>query len=394
MASIAVLISNVAPSPVGGSQLQAAAWARRLSARHEVTVITRRDPPDASLREERDGYTLLRPLRWGAVPKAVPAQLFPQTMRGTGITRFLRDLQSELRLAREARALRRSLGVLERKPEFLLCFDTFPLGALGVRVGRQLDIPTVVWIRGEANYLLGTAGEVRRRSRRVWEKAAGVLVQSEIARRQLLAVLAAASPSAASIVADKLAVVENGVELPAVTDYRPGGPVLSVGRLAPDKQMGVVIDACARLRCPLVIAGAGPQRTALQEQADRLGADVQFTGFIEGEALAALYRQASVLVLASETEGMPNAVLEAMAQARPVVATPVGGIPGLIDDGVNGLLIGRGDPEELVSALSQIAAEPEWARRLGLAARATVEEFAWDAVIPKLEGALDRWRAS
>lgn len=394
MSGIAVLVTNVAPSPVGGSQLQASAWAHHLSARHEVTVITRRDPPDVPLREERDGYTLLRILRWSAVPKAVPAQLFPRSMRGTGITRFLRGAQSEVRLAREARALRRSFAVLERKPDFLLCFNTFPLGALGIRVGCQLDIPTVVWIRGQENYLLGTAGEIRRRSRRVWEKAAGVLVQSEIASRELLAVLAAASPSAASIVADKLAVVENGVELPSVTDYRPGGPVLSVGRLMPDKRMDVVIDACARLGHPLVIAGAGPQRTALQEQADRLGADVRFTGFIDGEALAALYRQASVLVLASETEGMPNAVLEAMAQARPVVATPVGGVPGLIDDGVNGLLLGRSDPEELVSALSLIATKPQWARRLGLAARATVEEFAWDAVIPKLEATLNRWRGN
>jgi len=394
VSSIAILVTNVAPSPVGGSQLQACAWAQHLSAHHEVTVITSRDPPDAPLREERDGYTLLRALRWGAVPKAIPAQLFPQSMRGTDFTRFLRGAQGEFRLCREARALRRSLAALERKPEFLLCFNTFPLGALGVRVGCQLGIPTVVWIRGEADYLFGTAGGIQRRSSRVWEKAAGVLVQSEIARKELLAVLAAASPSAASIVADKLAVVENGVELPAVTDYRPGGPVLSVGRLMPDKRMDVVIDAGARLGLPLVIAGAGPQLTALQKQADRLGADVRFTGFIEREALAALYRQASALVLAAGSEGMPNAVLEAMAQARPVVATAVGGVPGLIDDGVNGLLLGRSDPEELVSALSLIATKPQWARRLGLAARTTVEEFAWDAVITKLEATLDRWRAN
>jgi glycosyltransferase involved in cell wall biosynthesis len=193
-------------------------------------------------------------------------------------------------------------------------------------------------------------------------------------------------------VAAKLDVVENGVSLPAPSDYCPDGPVLSVGRLVAHKRMDVVIDACARLNRPLIVAGAGPELAVLQEQATRLGANVRFTGFLSHDELDVLYRQASVLVLASESEGQPNAVLEGMAHARPVVVTPVGGIPDLVDDGVNGLLMPYGDPSALASALARLAEDPDSARRMGVAARQTVEQFTWERMISKLELTLERWR--
>lgn len=391
MAHIAVVVPHFAPARLGGAELQAQEWARRLSARHTVTVITRRNPPDASRREQRDGYTVLRPVPLRSVPAAVPAPLLPASWRGNSVTRFLRSPQRKSRESIDERALLQCIDALDPKPDLLLCFTTFPMGLLTVRVGRRLGIPTVVWIQTENDYRRATAAELRERSRRIWERATCVLVQSEIGRRDLLAALESVSATSAQTVSDKVAVLANGVDLPVVTDYCPDGPVLCVGRLIPDKGMDVVIAACARLGRPLIIAGVGPELAALQKQVDRLGADVRFAGQLDRDALAELYRQASVLVLGSHREGLPNVVGEAMAQARPVVATRVGGIPELVQDGVNGVLIPPGDPEALASALSRLAADPHEARQMGLAARTTIEHFGWDRMIPRFEALRERF---
>lgn len=393
MAHIAIVVPHVAPGSLGGAELQAQEWARRLTTRHTVTVISRRDPPDAPRREQRDGYTVLRPVLLRSAPAAVPAPLFPVSWRGNAVTRFLRSPQRKSRESVDERAMLRCVDALDPKPDFLLCFTTHPMGLLTVRVGRRLGIPTAVWIQTENDYRRGSAAELRARSRRIWEQATGVLVQSEIGRNGLLTALDSVSATSALRVRDKLAVLENGVDLPVPTEFCPDGPVLSVGRLIPDKGMDVVIDACARLGRPLVIAGVGPQGTALQEQAAQLGADVRFAGQLDRGALAELYRQASVLVVASHREGLPNVLCEAMAHARPVVVTPVGGIPDLVRDGVNGVLFPSGDPQALALALSRLAAEPEQARRMGVAARVTIEEFSWERMVPRLEAVLERFRA-
>jgi glycosyltransferase involved in cell wall biosynthesis len=88
------------------------------------------------------------------------------------------------------------------------------------------------------------------------------------------------------------------------------------------------------------------------------------------EVLAAL----DVFVLPSRTEGMSNALLEAMAMALPVVATAVGGTPEVIADGRSGLLVPPDDASALAAAIARVLADADLARRLGAAARQTVEE--------------------
>jgi glycosyltransferase involved in cell wall biosynthesis len=284
-----------------------------------------------------------------------------------------------------------SIKAIEPKPDFLLCFTTLR-GLIGVEAGRRLGIPAVVWIRGESDYRMRQPDHPRQRSLRVWEGAAGVLVQTEKARADLLAELGEMFPKSMPAVREKLAVVGNGVELPPPDEFHPDGPVLSIGRLVPQKGLDRVIDACAQLGRQLIIAGHGPELPALQAQAAALGADVRFAGHLDRDALDELYRKASAMVLVSRHEGLPNVVLEAMAHALPVVATPVGGIPDLVEDGVNGLLVPVGDTAALAAALSRLSADPALARRLGTAARATAEHFAWERVVPNLEDVLERWR--
>jgi glycosyltransferase involved in cell wall biosynthesis len=294
------------------------------------------------------------------------------------------------RRSRRGFALR--VRAIEPRPDILLCFVTSATGAIGVEVGRRLGIPAVVWIRGEADYRHLDLPGRRDSVPQIWARAAAVLVQSATIKADFLDELQRASPSTLPIVQAKLAVVENGLDLPQLCPYRPDGPVVSAGRLVPEKGMNTVIDACARLSRPLVIAGDGPELPALQAQAAALGADVLFTGLLDRADMDDLYRQASVIVLASHSEGTPNVVLEAMAHGRPVVATSVGGVTDLIEDGVNGLLISVGDGDALVSALTRLAADPEMGSRLGSAARVSVERFEWPQVLPKLEAVLQRCR--
>lgn len=382
--NIVILVTSFPPGPASGAELQAQAWAERLSARHRVTVITGREPPSLPALESRDGYSIHRlgdaaAFRWLKGRQLKLRSLVPEPVRHLRWKIFAGN------------AIARQVATIEPTPDVLLCFMTPDAGVAGVAVGRRLGIPAVVWVRSEGEYQLATWHH-RRVMPDTWVRAAGVCVQSATGRLDLLRRLQEVSPTSRAVIEGKLEVIGNGVTLPEHLPLPHDGPVLSVGRLIPSKGMDVVIEACASLGRPLVIAGSGSSQPALEAQASALGAEVHFAGLVDHDRLATLYRSASVVVLASRREGMPNVILEAMAHGRPVVATPCGGIPELITDGVNGLLVPQDDPGALAAALDRLFTEPELAERLAAEARATAEGFAWESLQPKLEEALERWR--
>lgn len=361
---VAILIGHFPPGSFGGAEIQAEGWAKRLSDRHRVTVITRRDPADQPEREERDGFTVVR----------LPVSRVP-------LWRTFADVA----------AIEAAVRALSPKPDVLLCFQTFVSGLAGVRAGGALGIPAVVWIRGEAEYRLGDSRVHGFLSPRVWCDAKAVLVQSEQNRVDLLHEMERHAPGRLTTVREKLGVIGNGLDLPE-GPFAPGTRVTTVGRLIPEKGMDVVIDAVRAIGAPLTIAGDGPERAALEARA--AGLDCRFEGFVSRARLDALLREASVAVLAARKgEGLPNVLLEAMAYARPVVATPCAGTRDLLVDGVNGLVIAPGDVGALARALKRLADDPALAARLGAEARRTAERFAWDAVRPALEAGLAKWGA-
>lgn len=379
---VAIISWHFPPGPASGLELQAEAWAKRLSKASRVTVITTRVPGLPSV-ETRDGF-MIRRLRGSLTAQRLHG--FPRTLLRAATPERIRRLRQRLTVGRE---IERYLLSMQQRPDVLLCFASYHAHLAG-SAARSLGIPMVAWIRSEAEYRLSSRYR-RRFFLKVLEDAAAVYVQSEVGRADLLAELERVSPAHLAAFRDRIEVIGNGVDLPDLPPRNPDGPVLTVGRLVPSKGHDVVIDACAELGKPLVIAGRGPERVALEEKAAALGADVRFAGFADREALAELYRSASAVVLASQHEGMPNVLLEAMAYARPVIATPVGGIPDLITDEVNGKLVRPQDPSALAAALDRLFAEPETAERLAAAARATVaERFAWEVQQPRLEEALER----
>ncbi len=369
--NLAILIGRFPPGPQGGAEHQAEGWARRLSERHRVTVVTRQEPPAPPGREAREGFAVVR----------LPLSRLPGW-----------------KTWRDAVAIERTLRGLDPRPQLMLCFQSFVSGWAGVRAQRALGIPAVVWIRGEGEYDLRARSVEAWLNPRTWRAARGVLVQTEEGRRALLDALDRRAPTARAAVAAHLEVVPNGLDLPGSQSgvgAAAEGRVVSVGRLIPDKGMDVLIDAMAGESGRLTIAGSGPERARLEARARECRLDVRFEGFVPRDRIGAVYRDASCVVLAARRgEGLPNVLLEAMAWGRPVVASAVAGVPGLLVDGVNGLLVPPGDPLALRGALARIANGRGLAERLGAEARRTAEAYAWDRVQPRLERVLERWSVS
>jgi glycosyltransferase involved in cell wall biosynthesis len=165
--------------------------------------------------------------------------------------------------------------------------------------------------------------------------------------------------------------IPSGVEIPQeVGDEADPPEVLFVGRLSEEKGIGDLVEATAGLN--LVVAGDGPLRDLVP---NALG----FVPYTEAQRLIA---RAAVVVLPSHREGLPLVLLEAMANGRAIVATPVGGILSLVEDGVTGLVVPKGDARALREAITKLLGNPALRRKLGAAGRARVHEVAsWDRVV-------------
>ncbi len=188
--------------------------------------------------------------------------------------------------------------------------------------------------------------------RRIVAAADRFVVPSAFARDRLLALGAPIDPARTDVVAHLVR------EVAPAPRFDPAGPALVAGRLAVEKGVDVAIDACRAAGRPLVVAGDGPQRAALEARA--ASADVRFTGRVDGARLAQLRAAASVALIPSrsaETFGL--AAAEAMAAGLPVIASRVGALPELVGDA--GTLVAPGDPAALAAALAVIP--PDGAQR-------------------------------
>jgi glycosyltransferase involved in cell wall biosynthesis len=148
---------------------------------------------------------------------------------------------------------------------------------------------------------------------------------------------------------------------------------LAIGRLLPQKDYPTLLEAFAPLgRHParLLIAGRGPLLAELQQQVDRLGVSSQTVFLGVRQDIASLLAAADGFVLSSAWEGMPNVVMEALAAAKPVVSTRVGGVAELVQDGKTGWLVPARDPKALSQAMHRLMTLSETERQqMGWAGR-------------------------
>lgn len=170
------------------------------------------------------------------------------------------------------------------------------------------------------------------------------------------------------------------------------GHVLAfAGRLGPQKAVGAALEAVAQAPgVTLVVAGDGPERTALEAHARELGIDgrVRFLGSVPRETVLRLFRAADASVLPSAWENFPHTVVEALAVGCPVIATRVGGVPEVVRDGENGLLVAPGDVEALAAAIAHVVVDDELRARLAAAAPESVAGTTEEAVFSAIERAL------
>jgi len=187
---------------------------------------------------------------------------------------------------------------------------------------------------------------------------------------------------------ERVTVIPNGVDVERFAAAQPdpsvrgenGAPVVgSVGCLAARKDYPNLLEALALLdrrgrAFRAVVVGEGKERGALERQAEQLGLSsrVRFLG--ERPDVERLLPGMDVFVLASREEGIPNALLEAMAAARPAVATAVGGTPEVMEDGRTGWLVPPRDPDALAAALEAALSDPAEAARRGTAAQRAVRD--------------------
>jgi glycosyltransferase involved in cell wall biosynthesis len=364
-----ILLLNYEYPPLGGGAGNATAnMAREMAALgHTVQVITAAYG-DLPRRETVDGFAIWR----------IPA-----------VRRFA-DHCSPLEMLSFMISAGVALPIMARRfrPAACVAFFGIPCGPAAWMLGKLCDVPYIVSLRGGdvpgfqpydlARYHKLTGPLIRF----LWRGAAAVVANS-----QGLAELARKSAGDTPI-----RMIANGVDTqrfqPAV-DTLHDGPVrlLFVGRVVRQKGLDVLLDALSRLpdtaSFELTIIGDGPLRAELAAQAARLGLDqrTHFVGWVGREDMPGALGRADVFVFPSRDEGMPNAVLEAMAAGLPVAATRISGNEELVADGETGFLVPPDDPAGLAAVLTRLVGDRSLCRRLGAAGRdKVVREYSWRIV--------------
>lgn len=263
---------------------------------------------------------------------------------------------------------------------------TAKAGLLGRLAARLAGVPIVVHTF-HGHVLRGYFGPLKTALFRGLEKALALLADALVAVseavKQDLVNLGVAS-------ANRIRVVPLGLDLDhlvkplargglrASAGVPPDGPLIGmVGRLVPIKDVPTFLQAAvlvhkARPDSHFALVGDGEERSLLQDQVRQLGLErsVHFHGWCRD--LAAVYGDLDVVVNSSRNEGTPVALIEALAAARPVVATRVGGTGDLLQEGAFGRLVPPGDPEALAAAILDCLSDPASASARALAGRALV----------------------
>jgi glycosyltransferase involved in cell wall biosynthesis len=272
-----------------------------------------------------------------------------------------------------------------------------PNAVLVAGVVRAHHTPFVVSLHGSDVFIAERLAPARLLARRTLATAGAVTACSADLHRRALAL--GARP-------ERARTVPYGVDVERFSPQRadrtlrsrwgiPAGAtmVLAVGRLVEKKGFTHLVEAARRVDdIHVVVAGEGDLRPALEEQALAAGARVHFVGALDRDTVARALAAADVVAVpsvvdaAGNVDGLPNALLEALASGRAVVASRTAGIPDVVEDGVSGLLVAAGDAQALASALRRLAADPEERERLGRMARTrAVERHGWDGAARSFE---------
>jgi glycosyltransferase involved in cell wall biosynthesis len=347
-------------------------------------------------------------LVWGTVAADEGELTLPREIPNT----HLALLRRELRPADDVRALWELRRLMrERRPQ-IVHTHMAKAGALGRLATRRTGVPVVIHtFHGHVleGYFPGWKSRAFLATERGLARISDALVAVSPAIRDELLDLGIGRP-------DQWRVIPVGLDLhdlltldvdrvrarQALGLPQTGSVVGIVGRLVPIKDHVTFLDAAARIAhdrsdVTFVVVGGGELRSELEVRARHLLGDrCRFLGWVMD--LTTLYAALDLVVLASRNEGTPVALIEAGAAGKPVVATRVGGVADVVQDGKTGLLVPPGDPAAVAAGISALLDDPARARALGEAARGeanarfTIERLADD--LTRLYGELLARKAS
>ncbi len=373
-----ILLLNSEYPPVGGGAGNASANIARLLSRMGNEILFLTSGFDRLPHEEiHDGLRVLR-----------VAALRRRADRSTAFEQLSFILIASFRTPGLARQF---------QPDITLAFFGLPSGAVAWLLKKWAGVPYVISLRG------GDVPGFRPYDFRLYHKIAAPLLHliwhaasAVVANSQGLRQLAGAFDPTLEI-----PVVPNGVDLEKFSlparDWSPAR-ILSVGRVVYQKGFDLGLQALAALQdldWEWYIAGDGPQMPALRTMAGTYGlADrIHFLGWQTAEQLKGQYASATLFLFPSRHEGMPNAVLEAMASGLPVVATRIAGNEELVAQGETGALVPPEDVEALRGSLRPLLVEAKMREQMGRAARRRVEQsFGWERIAEQYQSILEKTR--
>ncbi len=277
----------------------------------------------------------------------------------------------------------------EGKYDMIQAFFTVPCGAIAWKLHREFRTPYIVSLRGSD--VPGYSDRfgflypfLRPLARCIWGRAAAVVSNSQGLKDLALAT----APH------QEIAIIPNGVDTlrfapeEKALPHKDGSIRLTLGasRLTDRKGIAYLIEAIDILRDEhdfrLTIIGDGNAKDRLEASVRERGLEsrIGFVGRVPREETLKYYQEADIFVLPSLNEGMSNAMLEALAVGLPLVTTRTGGAEELVQDGVNGLLVGFRDAKDLARALRTLALDSDLRDRMGKASRVLAESMSWKHV--------------
>jgi glycosyltransferase involved in cell wall biosynthesis len=271
--------------------------------------------------------------------------------------------------------------------------------ALAAGFARR-GVPHLAVLHSADVHLLGQLPKPAALASRIARTAHALWFVSDEQRRRFLALLPRAHPEPRSLVCPM------GVEpAPAWDSDRDrirrryglhGFSVLALGRLVPIKGIDIAIRATAALGVTLLVAGEGPERELLTRLAAQLGADVRFLGNVVGQDKSELFRAADAFVLPSRrmpdgrSEGLPNALLEALAHGVPAVVSRCGGMQELLSHTpLARWLVTPDDAAQWTAALATLRASTREREQASAAGLAIAEPYTWPRLAARAEGLLE-----
>lgn len=345
-----------------------------------VSIAPPDRPPDELTRIEREEAALVRTVKTAPLGAILGAHLLTLGRHPVG---YLRGLAAAIGLGG---GLRRLVYNLFYFAEAVVAghwferaqvrhFHVHYASTVGLLVSRVFPLTMSITLHGRGEFV----DPVRFRLR---EKVAASVFVCAISHYARSRVMMACEPSLwAKIELARLGVDPGGLTPGEFRAAPDPFEILSVGQLVPIKAHRILLEAVARVarELPCVrlrLVGDGPERKGLEEYAISLGLGdrVRFEGALAFDRVLDLYRRADLFVLSSFDEGVPVVLMEAMAMEVPCVATRITGIPELIREGVDGLLVAPSDVEGLAEAILKPARDPGLRLRLGKAARQRILE--------------------